>query len=279
MGVKVNVTVDTQHIKIDDEQIPVEWNTKEGRFRAEWRNRTFTGPNPDSIRAEISSVRDEERAKMARARVLRAAEKNPTPAMLLPNLTPVGVRGIDRRTGYPLILVDGRRESVPSWQLMRPLTDAEAQDVHDAIQARRDAADALRLGPQPITRRRAADAVTAYVEAHYDADRGVFAAVYEGELFEANGIYNLAVSIGAYITRREWPYSLIKVSDEIIVVSVEDFLADPGHILSDWGSGGLFKTREDAEQRVALSAAFAKAKDDEILTLNKYRLDLSMFED
>lgn len=205
---------------------------------------------------------DDAEAKKERSKRLAQAAKEPEPALYLSDGAlgapkPVGVRGIDQRSGHALIThADGSKTSVRRADVFRVLNEGELADLSAAQRRVRRTREALEAIPEFDQYDAVSDDEVPTLHARFDRARDGWVAEFEGqELFtQGRPFYDLPDMVKWILIRRK--FAIVarreREGDRRIFA-----MADATEEDIKWGS--FFHTKEDAEAYFAAKDEVAAA--------------------
>lgn len=277
MPITVDVDVAPQVLTIGETD-EVLARYEHGLWRAEYRGQSLTSTRLIGLRAECEDLRAKQVGSMARARKLRAAEKNPVPAVRASTLEDVGVRGIDKRSGYLLIIDShGERTSVRPGDLLRPLTTDERATLDKLRRAALDEAQAITKAPQPQKVGDLVKILDFTVPTRYDFKTDELVGEYRGKTYRGANETALRRAIETDIVLSDRPWMLDSPSR---VISADEWRQRPGVTLADYGRMyGVFSDKSDADAYIAAKERFNVARNALDATLKEYAFDASEFKD
>jgi hypothetical protein len=250
------------------------------RGQAPGRQGVITARSGGELRRQLDAIDEEVKRKAARAAALKEAAAAPVPALVYSPrrsagstlLTPVGVRGVDRRLGKALVTYgSGVKGSVEPTYLLRPLTDAELVALEAAAQ---EVYQAQRDQPAGKNVWEAKDEQTTVVRIRFDVAEDRWKATHadvvvvgetarEVEAKVENGLLlqRYAYGVGRPLGREHGAWQLTE-------------LITPGHLYAD----ALFETREAALEFVAGEERLANAREALRKLLDGLLFDLSRWD-
>lgn len=277
MPITVDVDIAPQVLTIGEtEEVLARY--EHGMWRAEYRGQHLSSQRLGSLHAKCEDLRAKQRASMTRARKLRAAEKNPVPAILASTFVEVGVRGVDKRSGYLLIIDShGARTSVRPSSLLRPLTNDERAALEKLRQVRDEAAQARTRTPQPQKVGDIMRALDFTVPTRYDFETDELVGEYRGKTYRGVNETGLRRAIETDIMLSDRPWALESASR---LVSAEEWRQRTGVTLTDYGRMyGVFPDKKDADAYIEANQRFYEAQRALDEALNGYAFDASAFVD
>jgi hypothetical protein len=245
-------------------------------WRATYRGQNLWSPKLSKLREDAEALFAKQRENMARARRLRDAEKNPVPAVLASTLEPVGVRGVDKRSGY-LLIIDpkGERMSVSSARLLRPLSDEERETLLALRKARDAARAAVDEAPQPESAEKIEKVLSLNVPAIYDFETEEIVGTYRDKTYRGATPEAVRQAILADVLLSDRPYSL---HAQGALISAEEWIGMGFDPVRYGRERGVFASREDADAYVEAVHRSQEAERALATALGDYSFDASEFE-
>lgn len=275
MPIEVIAEVEPQSVEVDGEILWLDW--RQGRFRGRYRDKDLSGCTPEEAREQAAKLIADQRASMARARRLRAAEKSPVPAVLERNLEPVGVRGMDKRSEYLLITDSkGKRQSVSPAYLLRALTEDEREEILAAKRVADEAAKVFGRQKVPVQVGDVKQAADVRVVASYDFGIGTWVAEYKGRTYTGSPSDIEQAVLYEYVLST---YPVALDGNRGRTITAEEWRKRSTSLYGYGLHYGLFESQERADAYTRDYQAMVDTQAALRALYEKYRFDASAFKD
>lgn len=220
-------------------------------FRINYRSQWVSEATRAHLVSAIERIDADIAEKAARAKERAAKRENISTDLFFytnDTLEKVALRGKHGRSSgeYLITRADGTKTSASGRTLLRDLTDAEQQEFLTAQQEYKEAAEAVKvLGTERSEANKALlaeiGAEHLVLQATYDVDTDTFSATYGEDVFTGKSLWAVEQSVLPTLVNRQYPFA---VEGGKVIASIE----------KEASYGQLFKTKEEAEEYVSLSA-------------------------
>ena len=238
--------------------------------------REVTGDGGAKLREKIDLALAEQASNASRrSQTVRRRKAAPQPALRFNRhdgqLTRITVRGVHATTGKVLITeASGTKRDVSQSSVLRVLTDDEIQRLQEAIDVEQVAREAVIV---PTRWFEAEDRLRRQdpLPASYDPSTDRWSTEWKGTRFAARSSRELRVVVTRRVVTEEYPWTVASGDDDEdrVIETVGD---------EHWGTGDLFRTREDAEGWLVTAATAAAAESAKAKLLTEYAFDLTPYQ-